>query len=643
MRIFPSTITPDGRKIPLIKDWAERSSENPEDHRLWKELFKERLTYWSIPTGKITDLLVLDVDIKGGGHETIKQYPIPETRTQRTISGGTHYFFRYPRDGKVYGNRVRFLPGLDTRGDGGYVVYYGADNTPIADAPQWLCDLVHQAPQVPANSAATIRVDPSVAEGIIQSSLEAIRQAPEGERNNTLNTESFKVAQLVASQSIPKEYAEQILFKAAIESGLDRYESWRTIQSAIRGGAAKPLTSPFGEGAPVLQIQIPELPGTTRWTPAPLTMEDILDAKHLRKPQLFENWSTEDITITTADGGTGKTTLKLFEAVSLALGNRFLGFNCISGPGKTLFITGEDTAKKLAAITGVIIRQMGLFQDFPGFPEKVKQILDSIVIKKDADLCLITKDRSGFIYPNMEAMRRVMEAVEDVKPKMIVFDPISSFWGSESMLNDMNKAVTKWMSELAERSNACVEMINHMGKQSSATKDMSQFAGRGGSGLPSNARVSRVMRPIFEEEFSELTGETLQSRQSAIMCVVNKFTDGSPLYNKPFLIVRDGYIFSRKNLTDSKQKEAEKSLTDAERVFQFVKEARENKKWPTQAVCIAHFITCGDPIGETKVKRALSLLQYDGHLGERLKQVENPDMTVKDRVFVITDMDGRER
>lgn len=79
---------------------------------------------------------------------------------------------------------------------------------------------------------------------------------------------------------------------------------------------------------------------------------------------MFQDWSTEDICITTADGGTGKTTMKLYEAVCLALGERFLGFDC-KQTGKTLFITGEDTQQKLGAMLGAIMQQMGLFNGTP--------------------------------------------------------------------------------------------------------------------------------------------------------------------------------------------------------------------------------------------------------------------------------------
>lgn len=624
----------------MVKGWQQAATDDPEVHKLWQNLFRENLWRWGIPTGKANNILVLDVDVKGGGLETIKTLQIPNTMSQRTISGGLHYIFQYPSDGRHYPNRVKFLPGLDIRGEGGYICYYGVNSAPALEAPQWLLEKI-TAGSIQEVQGTPVKVAPEIAEGIVLTSLEAIREAPEGESNDSLNKESFKLGQLVASGSITRDYAAQALLKAARERGKPDREAMATINSGLDGGSKKPLVSPFGEAPPAASFPLPQVPGSReRYTPEYFTREDLLNVSKLRKPQLFEHWSAEDITLTTADGGTGKTTLKLFEAICLALGERFLGFNCLQ-PGKTLFITGEDTAGKLGAMLGQIVRQMGLYEH-PSLNDKVQTIINSIVVKKDSDLCLIVKNRDHFINPNGDAFRKIMEAVEDIKPKMIVFDPISSFWGSESALNDMAKAVTKFMAELCEQSGASVEMINHMGKVSSSSKDMTQFAGRGGTGLPSNSRICRVLYPVFEEEYLDLTGENLTEKQSAMKCNVNKFSDGSPLYNKPFLILREGFLFTRKILSDVKSREAEKQLSDTERVFTYIKEVRGSDKFAGAKVVTAHFMVCGNPIPEARTKRAMDLLMFQGHMGEKIKLVENPDQTQKDRVYVVTDMDGKE-
>ncbi|MCK0195756.1 bifunctional DNA primase/polymerase [Ancylobacter sp. 6x-1] len=97
-----------------------------------------------IPTGAASGWLVLDIDRKPGrdGFATLAGLgiPIPADAVQSpTPSGGLHVFFRFaagvhaPTDAGVLG------PGLDRRGDGGYVVYYGADlSQPAVPAPDWL-------------------------------------------------------------------------------------------------------------------------------------------------------------------------------------------------------------------------------------------------------------------------------------------------------------------------------------------------------------------------------------------------------------------------------------------------------------------------------------------------------------------------
>lgn len=639
-KIFPATINSEKQKVPLISNWQNLATNDPNQINTWMQMFREKITHWAIPCGPINDLLVLDVDVKNNGFQSVKERNLwlPDTMTQNTLNGGAHFLYRYPKDGKDYGNRIGMFPGVDIRGLGGYIFYYNTTNKPIIDPPPWI--MQEAAKERYDHTQPSIKIAPDIAQGILSASIEAIRNAAPGESNNTLNVESFRCGQLVASGAFTREYVEAALMSAAIERKKPPYEAKATIKSGLDGGLAKPLQSPFGE--PTISFPIPPPPGPVgRWTPERLTREDLLNVTKLKKPQLFQDWSSEDITITTADGGTGKTTLKLFEAVCLALGDRFLGFNCVQ-KGRTLFITGEDTDKKLAAMLGAIIRQMGLFDGTEANNQKIQTIIDSIIIKKDSDLTIVSKDRQGFLHPNSDALRKVLEAVQDHQPKMIVFDPISSFWGSEAALNDMSKAVIKFMSTVVDHSGASVEMINHMGKSSSNVKDMTQFAGRGGSGLPSNSRISRTLRQVFDDEFTQMTGESLANNQTAMLCNVNKFSDGSPLFNVPFLIVREGYLFSRKPLTPAKQKEAQNALSDLERVMDFIKRERANGKYPTKSIVLGHFLMCGDPIPKTRSTIALQQLSYQGVLGERVKLIDNPDLTQREKAYVVTDENGAE-
>lgn len=80
-----------------------------------------------VPTGRRSGLLVLDVDPGAGGDASLEALErargaAPRTARARTGGGGSHLYFRYPA-GIAVANSASFLgPGLDVRGEGGYVV-----------------------------------------------------------------------------------------------------------------------------------------------------------------------------------------------------------------------------------------------------------------------------------------------------------------------------------------------------------------------------------------------------------------------------------------------------------------------------------------------------------------------------------------
>lgn len=79
----------------------------------------------AIVTGALSALVVLDVDAGHGGAESLARLEadhvrLPPTMEAITGSGGRHLYFTHP--GGILHNRAGFEPGLDLRGDGGYVV-----------------------------------------------------------------------------------------------------------------------------------------------------------------------------------------------------------------------------------------------------------------------------------------------------------------------------------------------------------------------------------------------------------------------------------------------------------------------------------------------------------------------------------------
>jgi len=148
---------PNAGKHPRIP-W----SKEPGTPAMWEKWPNDG---FGIATGVRSGLWVLDIDPKNGGFETLaaleqKNAPLPKTISVKTGSGGLHFYFQFP--GPDYRNTAGALgDGLDTRGDGGYVVAAGSlhksgkrynwQNGPadaeLAAAPDWLLKLVKQPPR----------------------------------------------------------------------------------------------------------------------------------------------------------------------------------------------------------------------------------------------------------------------------------------------------------------------------------------------------------------------------------------------------------------------------------------------------------------------------------------------------------------
>ncbi len=109
----------------------------------------------AMPTGAASGFVALDVD--PDGHETLRELEakhgrLPVTWSAKTPRGGSHYLFRHP--GRPVRNSAGQIgPGLDFRGDGGFIVvppsigangrsYEVDEETAAAPMPAWLLALV---------------------------------------------------------------------------------------------------------------------------------------------------------------------------------------------------------------------------------------------------------------------------------------------------------------------------------------------------------------------------------------------------------------------------------------------------------------------------------------------------------------------
>lgn len=113
-----------GDKRPLLQ-WETLQKVRPSTGDISEWFRRWPNANVGIVTGEISNLIVLDIDPKHGGDVALERLehrfgPLPATVEAVTGGGGRHLYFVHP--GRIIHNRAGIAPGIDVRGDGGYVV-----------------------------------------------------------------------------------------------------------------------------------------------------------------------------------------------------------------------------------------------------------------------------------------------------------------------------------------------------------------------------------------------------------------------------------------------------------------------------------------------------------------------------------------
>jgi len=138
-------------KRPLTRNGHWDATTDPHAIERWWRRWPSANV--AVPTGQKSGVVVLDVDVEDDGPESLARLeragvPVPKTARARTGGGGIHLFFRYPRGREIRNSAGLLGPGLDVRGEGGYVVvppsrtqgpYEWVDRSPPAEA-SWLIE-----------------------------------------------------------------------------------------------------------------------------------------------------------------------------------------------------------------------------------------------------------------------------------------------------------------------------------------------------------------------------------------------------------------------------------------------------------------------------------------------------------------------
>ena len=213
-----------------------------------------------VPTGPKSGFWVLDMDVDGekgidgvGALSTLGM--LPETVTQVTPRGGLHALFKWGARRPVRNSTSKIGPGIDVRGDGGYVILAGSvrsdgrayqwkrapDRCAIVDAPTWLHEEIERAKRGEdlakpiANKDHTDRAEPRPA-GVLIDHCRRVAETKTGQRNDALNKASFALGRLVGLGQLQQDETEGALRSAAAECGLIADDGEQSVNATIASG-----------------------------------------------------------------------------------------------------------------------------------------------------------------------------------------------------------------------------------------------------------------------------------------------------------------------------------------------------------------------------------------------------------------------
>ena len=235
--VFPCRNCPDDRakdKTPLTRNGFKDATCDPDIIHGWWTRWPDALI--GVPTGE--RFVVVDADLQhADAQEWYGRANLPVTRKHATRSGGRHLLFK-PHEA-VRCTAGKIWPHIDTRGIGGYIIWWPACGLEVlhadvlAPVPDWILEKLRAEP-APLPAASSKPLSSEQAQRKLDGIIRTIVQAREGERNHVTFWGACRLAEMTADGSLGRDSAIALTIEAASRNGLSRREALRTAQSAFR-------------------------------------------------------------------------------------------------------------------------------------------------------------------------------------------------------------------------------------------------------------------------------------------------------------------------------------------------------------------------------------------------------------------------
>lgn len=420
-------------KRPLIawEEYQDRIATEEEIKTWWAKWPEANI---GIVTGANSGLVVIDLDSEEAKNKLKEMLPgydlmaVPRSRTGK----GWQLFFKHP--GITIPNRAGVLPGLDVRGDGGYVVAPPSIH-PNGKVYKWQVPLAGELPKLPVDLFKLISspTGNGSENGFRErfNTAQALAGVPEGQRDETL----FRLACKLRSADVPQDMAETLILEAAgnCQPPFPERIALEKVERAYRKFEPKrgeeKATKPKRERTPIT-VRISDV-----------QREEVSWLWNHRIPR-------GKLTIIEGDPGEGKSFLSQAIATATTRGCGLPGEEQQREPENVLIMSAEDG---LADTIRPRLEDMGA---------DISRVvaLRGLTDEEGQERCLTLAD-----------LDVIEKAIIEHRPALVIVDPIIAYMaGKDTHKANEVRGLLAPLAALAEKYKCAILAIRHLNK--SATK-----------------------------------------------------------------------------------------------------------------------------------------------------------------------------
>ncbi len=232
---------------------------------------------------------------------------------------------------------------------------------------------------------------------------------------------------------------------------------------------------PDGEPEPLPVFEFPDAISDDEWSNSVAA-----------PPCIVESLLYQDVSLLSAGGGTGKTTLTIYEAIHIILDRTLYGRK-INRPGSVMIITAEDSRTTMIARARKICIDMGLTDD------EIESVKSGLLIKDaSSEIFRLTKVERDVIEISLNT-DLLISAIKGKGITLLILDPLVSFGTGEGRVNDSEQGLIMAARRIIRLTGVGVQFVHHVSQASSREKHVDAYAARGGTALPDGCRTVRIL------------------------------------------------------------------------------------------------------------------------------------------------------